>query len=64
MHVTKFDGLTWPDPHQSDKYEKNVLSLGIYKYVKIKYKLGVKIIAPFFKWLYNKDDSIFCIYLF
>ena len=28
------------------------------------YKLGVKIIAPFFKWLYSKDDSIFCIYLF
>ena len=28
------------------------------------YKLGVKIIAPFFKWLYSKDNSIFCNYLF
>ena len=27
-------------------------------------KLGVKIIAPFFKWLYNKDNSIFCNDLF
>ena len=50
-------------PLVSSISNKTIINGKVYSY-HWKNKLGVKIIAPFFKGLYIKDDSIFCIFLF